>query len=100
MTSDQERPRLLVHAYGVGKRPPGKGSAIAWVEIYGGKSFVKWIDNLGPHQAAYRAVLSALRHAPEGAIVRIFCNSRMVFKVFCRGWTYDQLAGFAEAVET
>lgn len=98
MSSDQERSMLLIHAYGLGKRPPGPGSAIAWTEINTAKSFAKRIDGLGPHQAAYRAVFDALEHATVGSFVRIFCNSRLAFKVFNYGWQYDPLRGLDEAV--
>lgn len=72
-------PQHIFSTYGLGKRPPGIGSAVAWYDMATDRSSIKPIANLTPMQAAYEAVLDALRCAREGTRVIVYCSCKLLW---------------------
>jgi len=73
---NQNHFRVFVDGAGMG--PFGTGSGYAWIYESKKKRLVKRIDGLTNNEAEYRALLSALKHLPEGAEAEVFSDSLLI----------------------
>jgi ribonuclease HI len=71
-------PVARIYIDGAGMRPDGTGSGYGWMDEHRGIEFYRQRDGLTNNQAEYRALLSAVKHLPQGSVAEMFTDSELI----------------------